>query len=101
MVDRGPVARAGVVALTVSRRRIVNLEEVLQKPTEADHIGIEGDLNTFCVGAVIAVRRVRDITAGVAHASRNHPRELAEEILHSPKAASRQNRALSHPLSST
>src|SRR4051812_31596927 len=44
--------------------------------------------------AVIAIRRVWNLAARVADASRDDPRSLPEEILHSPEAPSGKDRLL-------
>src|SRR4029453_13068477 len=85
--DRRAIARPDVVALTVQRRRIVNLEEELEQVSIRDLLGIEDDLDRLGVRAVVAVRRVRDVPARVPDSRRDDAGLLAEEILHSPKAA--------------
>src|SRR6266481_3880807 len=52
------VAGPDVVALTVLRRRIMDLKEKLEQPPVADLLWIENDLDRLGVGAVIAVRGV-------------------------------------------
>src|SRR5438876_569018 len=81
------VARPDVVALTVSRRRVVNLKEELQQPAITDLSWIEDDLDRFGVRAVIAVCRVENVAAGVPDPRRDHARVPSEQILHSPKTA--------------
>jgi hypothetical protein len=58
-----PRAEPHVIALTITRGRIVDLEEKLEKPTIADLGGIEDNLDGFGVGSMIAVGRVRNVTA--------------------------------------
>src|SRR5882757_6211058 len=66
--DRRPVARAPVVALTVQRRGIMDLEEEFQQFSVADDFGIEDDLDGFGMVAVVAIGRVRHLAAAIAHA---------------------------------
>src|SRR5271166_6913593 len=65
--DGRPVARSPVVTLTVQRRRIMDLEKEFQQLSIADGLRIEEDLNGFRVIAMVAIRRVWHVTAGVAH----------------------------------
>jgi len=53
--DCRTIASAYVVALAVARRRVVDLEEELEQGPVADLLRIKGDLDGFCVRAVIAV----------------------------------------------
>src|ERR1700675_1155925 len=57
----GSVARSSVVALTVARGGIVNLEEKFQQRPVADQLRIESDLDRLRMRAVMVVGRVRDI----------------------------------------
>src|SRR6185437_15291196 len=94
--------RADVVALTVYRRRIVDLEKEFQQRAETRLRRIEHDLYRLGVAAVIAIGRVRHFAAGITHSRRDHARETADQILHSPKAAARQYCAfVCHQISST
>src|SRR5215472_12695316 len=64
--------------------------------------GVEDNFDRFGMCAVVAIRRVRHVAAGVANARRNHTIMAANEILHSPEAAACEHCAfLCHPLSST
>src|SRR5713226_8855682 len=65
--DRRAVARSAVVALAVQRRGIVDLEKEFQQFSVSDDLGIEDDLDSFRMIAVIAIGRVRYLAAGVAH----------------------------------
>jgi len=65
--DGRPVARSPVVALTVQRRGIMDLEKEFQQLSIADGLRIEGNLNGFRMIAVVAIRRVRHLASGVAH----------------------------------
>ena len=72
--DRRAIARADVVALTVPRARIVDLEEELEQIAERLLLRVEGDLDRLGVSPMVAVGRVGDVTAGVAdRASRSPP----------------------------
>src|SRR6202048_540629 len=64
--DGRPVARSPVVALTVQRAWIVDLEEELQQLSIADDLGIKDYLDGFRMIAVVAIGRVRHFAAGVA-----------------------------------
>src|ERR687898_1965196 len=92
--DRRAVARPDVVALTVQCRRIVDLEEELQQVSIRDLLRVEGDLDRLGVRAVVAVRRVRDVAAGVAHPRRPNALSFPDEILHAPEAAAGKDRLL-------
>src|ERR687898_2414252 len=92
--DRRAIARPDVVALTVPRRRIVDLEEELQQVSIRDPHWVEDDLDRLGVRAVVAVRRVRDVAAGVAHPRRQNARSFPDEILHAPEAAAGKDRLL-------
>src|SRR5215813_9559800 len=70
--DGRPVAGPDVVALPVQGGRVVDLE---------------GDLDRLGVAAVVAVGRVRHVTAGVADPGRYHAGELADQVLHAPETA--------------
>src|SRR5258706_12617633 len=54
MEDRRPIAGADVVALAITRARVVNLEEELEELPIADARGIKDDLDRFGVVAMIA-----------------------------------------------
>src|SRR4029079_11789103 len=88
--DRRAVARADVVALAITRRRIVDLEEELEQVTEADTRRIEDDLDRFGVRAVVLVGGVGAAAAGVADARRDHAVLAADEILHAPETTAGQ-----------
>src|SRR5215218_7176301 len=92
--DRRAIARPDVVALTVPRRRIVDLEEELQQVSIRDPHWVEDDLDRLGVRAVLAVRRVRDVAAAVAHPRRQNARSFPDEILHAPAAAAGKDRLL-------
>src|SRR3954468_10318891 len=92
--DRRPVAGADVIALAVLRRRIVDLEEELQQVAEVRLRRVVHDLDRLGVAWVIAVRRVGVLAAGVADASRNDAGLFADQVLHAPETAARQDRLL-------
>ena len=87
-----------VVALAILRRRIVDLEEELEQVAIRQPLRIEDDLDRLGMRAVIAVRRVRHVAAAVADARRDDAGQLADQVLHAPEAAARENRrfSLSH-----
>jgi hypothetical protein len=92
--DRRAIARPEVVALAVHGRRVVDLEEELEQVAIRGQIGIEHDLDRLGMRAVVAVGRIWNVASGVAHPSRDDSALLPEEILHSPEAASGQDRFL-------
>src|SRR6266403_852256 len=61
--DGRVVADAHVVALAIARRRVMDLEEELQQLAKAAPFRVEDDLDGFGVGSVMAIRRIRNITA--------------------------------------
>src|SRR5262249_35441458 len=85
--DRRAIACPDVIALAVSRGWIVNLKKEFQHPAVAYLRGVEDNFDRFGMCAVVAIRRVRHVAAGVANARRNHTIMAANEILHSPEAA--------------
>jgi hypothetical protein len=94
VVDRRAVAEADVVALAVPGARVVDLEEELQQRAEIGLRRVEEDLDALRVRAVVAVRRVRHVPAGVTDPGRRDARELADQVLHPPEASARQHRPL-------
>src|SRR6185437_9890086 len=92
--DRRAVAGADVVALAIHRGRVVDLEKEFQQRAVADARRIEGDLDRFGVGAVVAVRGIGNVAAGIADARRNHAGLLADQVLHAPEAAAGKDGAL-------
>src|SRR4051794_39338489 len=95
--DRRAVAPAHVVALTVPRRRVVDLEEELQQLPERNHFGIEDDLYRLGVLTVISVRGVGSVAAGVPDPAGEHSLALAQQVLGAPEAAAGEDRGLSLP----
>ena len=65
--DGRPVARSPVVALAIQRRGIMDLEKEFHQLSIADGLRIKGNLNGFRMVAVVAIRCVRHIAAGVAY----------------------------------
>ena len=51
------VAESKAVALTIARRRIVNLEEELDQRAVADPVRIKNDLDPFRMGSVTTIGR--------------------------------------------
>jgi hypothetical protein len=64
--DCRAIARPDVVALTVQRGRVVDLEEELEQLAVRGLLGIEDDLDRLRVPVMFAVGRVRNIAPGVA-----------------------------------
>src|SRR5262249_44323872 len=83
-----------VVSLTVQRRGIVDLEEELEQVPIGDLLRVEDDLDRLGVAFVIAVGRVRNVAARVAHARGENAGPLPEEVLHSPETPTGENRLL-------
>src|SRR3954447_4372856 len=65
----------------------MDLEKELQQLAIADGFRIEDDLDAFGVIAVVAIGRVRHLTAGVADPGRDYAGIPAQQILHAPEAA--------------
>src|SRR5690606_18399113 len=100
--DRRAVGRPDVVPLPVLGGRVVHLEKELQQVAEAQSRRIEDHFDRFGVGAGFAVRRVWYVPAAVTDAGAQYPRQLADQVLHAPEAATGQHGALSrHRMSST
>jgi len=70
----------------------MDLKEKLEQPPIADLPRIKNDLDRLGVSAVIAVRGVGNVAARVANPRADHARVASEQILHSPKAATREHR---------
>src|SRR5215469_309821 len=89
--DRRAVLAAEVEALAVAGGRIVDPPECLEQLRVADLGRVEPHLDRLGVaGAAPAdpvVGGVRDVAAGVAHGSLQHPVDLAECCLHAPEAS--------------
>src|ERR1700677_1560816 len=88
--DRRAVAQPHVVALTVLRRGVVDLEEELEDVPVGRHTRIEGDLDRLGMGPVVAVGGVRHVAPGVPDPGREHARALADEVLHAPETSTGQ-----------
>jgi hypothetical protein len=71
----------------------VNLEEEFEQRSIADDLRIEHDFDRFCMCAVVAVGRIRNIAAAVADTRGQDTAHLADQILHAPETASRKYRA--------
>src|SRR5262245_58067017 len=95
VVDCRPVGATDVIALPIPCGRIVDLEEVFQDPSVTDLLGIEGDLDAFGMGAVVAIGRIRNVAAGIAHTALHDAGHLAGQILHAPEAAASEDCAFS------
>jgi hypothetical protein len=80
----------------------VYLEKNFQNAAIRNPLRIEQNLDAFCMRAVLTVSGVGDIAAGITHPGGRNPRQLTNQVLHTPKTATRQNSAfLGHYLSST
>src|SRR4029453_3869354 len=64
--DCRAVAKPDVVPLTISRGRIVNLEEELEQPPVTDFCRIENDLDGFGVGSVVVIGSIRHVPPRLA-----------------------------------
>src|SRR5581483_5630687 len=73
-------------------RRVVDLEEEPEQVAVRRLLRIEDDLDRLRVPAVVAIRRVGNVAAGVADSRRHDARLPPEEILHTPEAPSGENR---------
>src|SRR5207244_3249225 len=89
-----PVTEATVVSLAILRCGVVDLEEELQQRAIVGHCGVVDDFNGLSVRAVIAVGRMRNVAAAVTDPGRDHSRLPADQVLHAPEAAARENRLL-------
>jgi hypothetical protein len=85
VVDRRAIAHPNIIALTVLRRRVVNLKEELEQAPIGDAIRVERNLDRLRMRAVVAVGRLRHIAAGVANPRAGHAVELADQILYPQK----------------
>src|SRR4029078_4212314 len=92
--DGRPVAASAVVALAILGGRIVDLGEDLQQVAEVGLRWVVDDLDRLRVPGVVAVGGVCVLPAGVADARRDHARLPADQVLHAPEAATRQDRLL-------
>jgi hypothetical protein len=72
----------------------VDLEEQLEQVAIVDLRRVEDDLDGLGMGAVVAVGGVGDVTAGVPDSSRDHARQVANQLLDPPEAASGEDGAL-------
>ena len=85
---------AGLVALAVPGRRVVDLEEELEQVAVGDPLGVEDDLDRLGVIPRVCLCRVFARPAGVADAGGVHPVAAAQQLLDAPEAASRKDRGL-------
>src|SRR3954451_21993064 len=93
--DLGPVGRADVVALAVTGRRVVDLEEELEDVPVGDPLRVEDDLDRLGVTGVVPVGRVVVLAARVADPGGDDAVAPAQQLLDAPEAASREDRRLS------
>jgi hypothetical protein len=100
--NRRAITRTAIVALTVRRAGVVNLEKKFQDLAVAELGRIEQDLDRLGVVAVIAIGGVAYLAAGLTDARRDDALVATQEILHAPETSARQDRArLTHARSST
>ena len=78
----------------------MDLEKEFQQVPVAELLRIKNDLDRLGMRSVIAIRRIRDIAACIAHPCRNHARVPAQQILHTPEAAAGKDRSFSGHLTS-
>src|SRR5580692_12336957 len=87
----GAVAGSDVISLAVLRRRIVNLEKEFQQLPITQLLWIEDDFDRLGMAFVVAIRCVRNVASGVADPRGDHAWTAAQQILHAPEAAAREN----------
>src|ERR1700722_19467065 len=91
--DCRTIAGAQIVALTIERGGIVNLEEKFQQRPVAGLCGIKNDLDRFGMAFVIAIGGVLHLSARVTDTRGDHAWLLADQILHAPKATPSEHSA--------
>lgn len=80
----------------------MNLEEQFEQRPIVGLVAIVDDLDRLGMVAMVSIRRIRDSAAGIADAGGNDAGLFADQVLHAPETASRQNRAFfAHEISST
>jgi hypothetical protein len=80
----------------------MDLKEIFEYATIRNYLRIKKNLDTFGMGAMVAVCGIGNIPPRVAHTGIFHTRQLANQILHTPKTATRQYRSfMCHYRSST
>src|ERR671912_98689 len=89
--DLRAIRASDIVALTIQRGRIVDLEEELQKVAIAGTCRVELDLDGLGVRSMVAIRRVRHIPARVPDPCVDYAGQLANQVLHAPEAAARKD----------
>ena len=67
VIDGRTIRFAAVVALPVLGARVMDLEEELQHFPVARHLAVEDDFDALGMGAMIAIRGIGHIAAGVAN----------------------------------
>src|SRR5690606_40156467 len=85
-----------IIALPVERRRVVNLEEVLQQIAIGQARGIENDLDRLSVSLVITVCGVGNLAARIPDARRDYSVQAAQKILHAAEAAASKHCTFGH-----
>lgn len=80
------VRAANIVTLLVLGPRIVDLKEKPQDLATRNPLRVEPDLDPFCMVAMVAIRGVGDVSAGLVHAGRLNAWQLEDQVLHAPKS---------------
>src|SRR5215475_12112316 len=88
--NRRTIAGSDIIPLAIPGRGIVYLEEELEQLAKCDLRGIEHNFDRFGMRSVIAIRRVRHVTARVPDTGRDNAVEAANQLLHSPKTTAGQ-----------
>lgn len=65
--DRRSVRHPAIVPLAILRRWVMDLEKELEKLSEVRLLGIEDDLDRFCVRAMVPVSGILDVTTRVTN----------------------------------
>ena len=79
--DLRAIRSSGIVALTIQRGGIVNLEEELQKVAIADKCRGELDLDGLGVRSMVTIGCVRYIAARVTNTCADYAGPLADQVL--------------------
>ena len=96
VVDRRSIRAPNITTLTIGRRRVVDLKEILEYAPITRFCRIEDDLDSFCMITMVAIGGVRSVTTGITDAGRENPRKLSDQVLHAPKAPAGKYSALMH-----
>src|SRR5437868_5162102 len=91
--NRRTVAGSSIIALSVKRGRIMDLEKEFQELPIAQLLRVKNNLYGFSVSSVIPVRCIRHVAAGITDPGRDHTRVTAQQILHTPETTAGENRS--------